>query len=143
MADVVSRAVRSRMMSGIRGKHTKPERLVRSYLHKRGYRFSLHSKLAGRPDLTLARHGVVLFVHGCFWHGHAGCRYFRLPTTNAAFWKAKIGGNRKRDLAAIHSLMKEGWRVGIVWECSLRKDPDKTLQAVARFIRKDTRLGKF
>src|SRR5690606_20475601 len=119
MADIVDKQTRSRMMSGIRGKDTKPEWLVRRALHARGLRYRLHAReIAGRPDLGLPRHRAVVFVHGCFWHGH-DCRYFRLPATRPEFWKDKISRNRSNDARSRASLLAAGWRVGVVWECAL------------------------
>jgi DNA mismatch endonuclease (patch repair protein) len=121
MVDIVDRATRSRMMAGIRGKDTKPERVVRTWLHRRGLRFRLHNrKLAGRPDLVFARHRVVLFVHGCFWHQHPGCRFAYTPTSNRAFWAEKLGGNVERDRRNAAALEAAGWRVLTVWECETR-----------------------
>ena len=118
MADIVDRATRSRMMSGIRGKHTKPEVIVRSYLHRQGLRFRLHDRrLPGRPDLVLARHRTVVNVHGCFWHQHPGCRFAYMPASNRAFWKAKLTGNIKRDARNDAELRKLGWQVLTLWEC--------------------------
>ena len=107
-------------MSGIRGKNTKPEMLVRRGLHAMGFRFRLHAAgMHGRPDMVLPKYRAVIFIHGCFWHGH-NCHLFRLPGTRPDFWRVKIEGNRTRDALAESRLMAEGWRVGTVWECSLR-----------------------
>lgn len=120
MADVVDAATRSRMMSGIRGVNTKPERHVRSLLHREGFRFRLHAReLPGRPDIVLPRYRAVIFVHGCFWHGHV-CHLFRLPSTRPEFWSAKIERNKENDKAAIAGLQARGWRVATVWECVLK-----------------------
>ena len=97
MTDVVDRATRSRMMSGIRGRDTKPEKQVRSFLHRAGLRFRLHASLPGKPDLVFPKHGAVVFVHGCFWHRHAGCRYATTPSSNVDFWQAKFDANVARD----------------------------------------------
>ena len=135
MADIVSPKVRSRMMASIRSRDTKPELQVRRHLHGLGYRYRLSPKhLPGKPDLVLPRHGAVIFVHGCFWHGHAGCRFARMPSTRAAFWEAKLEGNRKRDKTCVHQLRKEGWRVAVVWECALKKAPGEALQRTADFV---------
>lgn len=113
-------ATRSRMMSGIRGKNTTPERLVRSLLHRRGFRFRLHAKdLPGHPDIVLPRFRSVVLVHGCFWHGHH-CPLFRQPGTRPEFWKTKIERNRVNDELSIGRLADLGWRVATVWECTLR-----------------------
>ena len=120
MVDIVSTTVRSRMMSAIRGKDTKPELVIRRSLHARGYRYRLHVRnLSGCPDLVLPKFHCVLFVHGCFWHGHT-CNLFRLPATRTDFWKTKIGGNRERDAANEEILLRKGWRVGKIWECALK-----------------------
>lgn len=122
MVDVVDKATRSRMMSGIQGKNTKPELLVRKYLHGRGLRFRLHAReLPGKPDLVFPKYKAVVFVHGCFWHGHE-CTLFKWPQTRAEFWKEKIVRNRANDKRAVTSLMTGGWRVCVVWECALRKN---------------------
>ncbi|MBF3441997.1 very short patch repair endonuclease [Burkholderia pseudomallei] len=131
MVDVVDSATRSRMMSGIRGRNTKPEILIRSLLHRQGFRFRLHVRdLPGKPDIVLPRYHAVIFVHGCFWHGH-DCPLFKLPGTRPNFWREKIGRNRANDHKAWTALLEEGWRVGIVWECALR-GANKSSEDVAR-----------
>lgn len=113
-------ATRSRMMSGIQGQNTKPEIIIRQALHARGFRFRLYVKsLPGKPDLVLSKYKAVVFVHGCFWHGHA-CRYYKIPKTRSDFWLDKIGKNQARDRLQVTSLMQHGWRVLIVWECAVR-----------------------
>lgn len=120
MADVVDPVTRSRMMSGIRGKNTKPELTIRKALHARGFRYRIHCKdLPGNPDMCLPKYRAVIFVHGCFWHGH-DCHLFRLPSTRPEFWSAKIKRNKQVDEAAVHRLHVEGWRVATVWECALK-----------------------
>lgn len=119
MADVVDPATRSRMMSGIRGKNTKPELLIRKALHARGFRYRLHCDLPGKPDICLPKHRAVIFVHGCFWHGH-GCHLFKWPSTRPEFWRAKIGRNREVDGASEGCLLDDGWRVAVIWECALK-----------------------
>ncbi|MDI1282748.1 very short patch repair endonuclease [Brevundimonas sp.] len=120
MADVVDPATRSRMMSGIRGKDTKPEMLIRRGLHARGFRYRVHCKdLPGKPDLCLPKYRAVIFVHGCFWHGH-DCHMFKWPKTRPEFWRQKIGRNREVDGVATAALLAAGWRVGVVWECALK-----------------------
>ena len=140
MADTVSPQVRSRMMSGIRGRNTKPELLLRSGLHRLGLRFGLHSKLPGRPDIVLPRHRVAIFFHGCFWHGH-NCQLFRLPGTRQEFWLEKIEGNRRRDATANAALLQAGWRVATVRECAIRgqeKRPwPEICEVIAVWIRSD------
>lgn len=119
MADIVDSATRSRMMSGIRGKDTKPEMIVRKALHRAGYRYRLHVKdLPGKPDIVLPKHKTVIFVHGCFWHHH-DCKKFKWPKTRPEFWREKIQGNVKRDRNAVSDLNKLGWRVFVVWECEI------------------------
>jgi DNA mismatch endonuclease, patch repair protein len=108
------------MMSGIRGKNTKPELLVRQGLHARGFRYRLHGKLLpGKPDLVFPKYKAVVFVHGCFWHGH-DCHLFKVPSTRQDFWLEKINGNRARDGVAESRLLSEGWRVATIWECALK-----------------------
>ena len=120
MADIVDTATRSRMMSGIRSRHTKPERVIRSGLHRLGFRFRLHGRsLPGTPDLVFPRFNAVIFVHGCFWHGH-DCRFFKMPGTRTDFWKTKFERNRLTDSSANNALLNAGWRVATVWECALR-----------------------
>lgn len=108
------------MMAGIGAKNTKPEMIIRQGLHKLGFRYRLHGKkLPGKPDLVLPKYGAVIFVNGCFWHGHS-CEMFKLPSTRAEFWRTKIAKNAINDAFAQDALKAEGWRVGIVWECALR-----------------------
>lgn len=134
MADIVNRATRSRMMSGIRGKDTKPELVVRRFLHARGLRFRLHDRrLPGRPDLVFPQYKVALFVHGCFWHQHAGCRYAYMPATNQQFWQSKLRGNVVRDRLHEDKLTIEGWRVLTVWECQVHVE--STMNELADTIR--------
>lgn len=134
--DIVDPEVRSRMMSSIRGRDTKPEMLVRRYLHSRGMRFRIHRRdLPGRPDLTLPKWNAAIFIHGCFWHGHEQCRYFRLPATRTDFWKTKISGNAVRDARAEDGLRNLGWRVLVVWECAMRDHTTATLETLFEQIR--------
>jgi DNA mismatch endonuclease (patch repair protein) len=119
MADVVTPEVRSRMMSGIKGKNTKPEIILRKGLHKEGFRFRIHAGLPGRPDIVFPKWRAVVFVHGCFWHGH-GCHLFKWPQSRVDFWRSKLSGNIERDKSNIQKLRADGWRVGIVWECALK-----------------------
>ncbi|WP_456269913.1 DNA mismatch endonuclease Vsr [Kushneria sp. AK178] len=124
LVDVVDAATRSRMMAGIQGKNTKPELLVRRYLHACGYRFRLHRRdLPGTPDLTLPRHRCVIFVHGCFWHRHEHCFYATSPATRKSFWQEKLAGNVMRDRRQLQQLNDLGWHAVIVWECGLRHIP--------------------
>lgn len=119
-ADIVSPAVRSRMMAGIRGKNTKPELAIRSALHALGFRYRLHRKdLPGRPDIVFPKYRAVVMVHGCFWHGH-DCNLFRWPTTREDFWRTKIGRNMERDRMQHAALVAAGWRIGTIWECAVK-----------------------
>jgi len=121
MADVHTPEQRSRNMAAIRGGDTKPEMRVRALLHALGYRFRLHRKdLPGKPDIVLPKYRTVIFVHGCFWHAHKGCKYARVPATRPDFWIAKLQANVERDQLAIEKLAAMGWRVLSVWECAIR-----------------------
>ena len=123
--DTVDAETRSRMMSGIRGKDTKPEMAVRRFLHARGYRYRLHRKdLAGRPDIVISRLKVCIFVHGCFWHRHPGCPFATTPKTRPEFWSEKFKKNVDRDLGNIDALEADGWKVLVVWECELKRKPE-------------------
>jgi len=131
--DVVDTATRSRMMAGIRGKDTRPEQIVRSFLHRAGLRFRLHAKLPGKPDLVLPKYRAAVFVHGCFWHRHAGCRYATTPSSNIEFWQAKFDANVARDKRVSRELRKEGWHVFVVWSCRIS---DSRMQSLERKIRR-------
>lgn len=121
MADIVSTAKRSSMMRGIRSKNTRPEIVVRKILHRMGFRFRLHRKdLPGRPDITLPKFKTVIFVNGCFWHGHENCPLFRIPKTRQEFWSNKISSNQQRDLAKNLELEQLGWRRITIWECCMK-----------------------
>lgn len=136
MADVVTPETRSKMMAGIRAKDTRPEIIIRKELFRQGFRYRLHDKrLAGKPDIVLSRYRVAIFVHGCFWHGHA-CHLFRLPSTRTDFWKTKIDRNRHNDERAISTLLASGWRVAVVWECALKGRGKWQLAALADAITK-------
>ncbi len=141
MVDIVDVSTRSRMMAGIKGRNTKPEILIRKLLHKKGFRFRLHVKdLPGKPDIVLPKYKAVIFVNGCFWHGHKGCRLFKLPATRTEFWQEKICRNQANDARAIDFLLASYWRVCIVWECSIRgakKDPEKVVSAIADWLSSD------
>ena len=120
MTDVHSPDIRRKNMAAIKGKNTKPELLIRSALHKLGFRYSLQNKrLSGNPDLYFRKYNAVLFVHGCFWHGH-GCHLFKWPKTREDFWRQKITANVERDARNIAALISSGVRVGVVWECALK-----------------------
>ncbi|HEQ72294.1 MAG TPA: DNA mismatch endonuclease Vsr [Spirochaetia bacterium] len=136
MPDVFSKKKRSEIMSRIKSKNTKPEMVLRSFLHRMGFRFRLHSaKLLGKPDLSFPKYRVAVFVNGCFWHGHGRCRKSALPTSNREFWKTKIEKNKMRDQKAYRKLKRMGWRVIVVWECRLMKDTAVTAEKVALKIR--------
>lgn len=121
MADIVDPETRSRMMAGIRSSNTKPEIALRKALHARGLRFRLHDrKLPGRPDIVLAKHRAAIFVHGCFWHRHEGCRYATMPATRQEFWQAKFRANVDRDKRNLANLHAIGWHPLVVWECELK-----------------------
>jgi len=141
MADIVSAAVRSRMMAGIRGKNTNPELLLRKGLHARGFRFRLHDRsLPGTPDIVLPRHRAVIFAHGCFWHGH-DCHLFKWPKTRDEFWRAKIARNQELDAKAEATLAKTDWRYALIWECALkgrtRLPIETVLASCAEWIRSE------
>lgn len=127
-------------MSGIRGRNTKPEILIRSQLHRQGFRFRLHEKgLPGKPDIVFPRYGAVVFVHGCFWHGH-DCLLFKWPKTREKFWREKISRNRLNDQKVMRALADAGWRIGIVWECSIRgsgKDIKGITDLIACWLRSE------
>jgi DNA mismatch endonuclease (patch repair protein) len=130
--DTVDPHVRSRMMSAVRRTDTKIELKVRRSLHALGFRYRKDvAGLPGRPDIALRKYGAVVFVHGCFWHGH-DCRLFRLPSTRTDFWKSKITANRRRDEAAVQCLRSLGWRVAIVWECAVRGASEEQIARIAR-----------
>lgn len=121
MADVHDKATRSYNMSRIKGKDTKPEMIVRRFLHSQGFRYRLHVKyLPGKPDIVLPKYKTVIFVHGCFWHGHEGCAFFKLPATNEDWWKEKIQYNRLNDCKSFVLLNSRKWNVIEIWECELK-----------------------
>ncbi|MEN7547811.1 DNA mismatch endonuclease Vsr [Rapidithrix thailandica] len=138
MADVHKPVTRSYNMSRIKGKDTKPEMLVRKFLFSEGFRYRLHDKkLPGKPDLVFPKYKTVVFIHGCFWHGHEGCKYFVVPKTRTEWWIDKINKNKQRDLVNIDLLFKEGWKVIIVWECELKPEKrERTLQSLVRKLTK-------
>lgn len=143
MTDIVDPLTRSRMMSCIRSGNTKPELILRKILHKTGFRYRLHdSGIPGKPDLVFPRYHAVLFVHGCFWHGHV-CPFFRLPGTRTEFWKNKIQKNRERDMRVRNLLLEKGWRVATVWECTFRSKPksfiENRMKQMIDWIKSDSR----
>ncbi|MFP7754561.1 very short patch repair endonuclease [Thermodesulfobacteriota bacterium B35] len=122
MVDFLSRKHRSWNMSRIKSRDTKPEMLVRSLLHRKGYRFRLHKKdLPGKPDIVLPRFRKIIFVHGCFWHRHPNCKFAYTPKSHTEFWEKKFTDNIKRDQQAVNSLRKMGWSVHIIWECETKR----------------------
>ncbi len=141
MPDIVAPHVRSRMMAGIRGRDTKPELLLRTGLHKAGFRYRLHAKgLPGKPDLVFPKYRAVIFANGCFWHGH-DCALFKWPSTRQDFWRAKITGNVKRDESVKERILAAGWRVLTVWECAMkgpgRLAPGEVITRSATWLRSD------
>lgn len=136
--DTVDPRTRSRMMAGIRGRDTTPERVVRSFLHRSGLRFRVYdSSLPCRPDIVLRRFNVVVFVHGCFWHLHSGCPNCKFPggsLVRREFWRKKLTANRARDLRCVNELVASGWRVAVVWECVTR-NPLRHRGALPKLVR--------
>jgi len=136
--DRISREHRSWNMSRIRGRDTKPEKAVRSLLHRMGYRFRLHGRdLPGRPDIVLPKHRTVIFVHGCFWHRHRGCKYAYTPKSRVGFWAKKFRANRLRDRRNEISLRERGWNVLVVWECEL-EDPEALVEMIRAHLWRST-----
>jgi DNA mismatch endonuclease, patch repair protein len=140
MVDSLTPEQRSERMARIRGANTQPEILLRSCLHASGMRYSLHGKnLPGKPDLVLAKHKAVIFVHGCFWHRHKGCAIATSPKSNSAFWQAKFAGNVARDKRVQRQLRKAGWRIFVVWECQVstkRRAEASAQRLLRRLLRK-------
>ncbi|NLD47453.1 MAG: DNA mismatch endonuclease Vsr [Clostridiaceae bacterium] len=136
MADVHSSRVRSYNMSQIRSKDTKPELLVRKILFQNGFRYRLHDKLLpGKPDIVLRKYKTVILIHGCFWHGHEGCKYFVVPKTRTDWWLNKINRNREIDRENCKKLLQKNWKILIVWECELKKDTiDFTFEKIIKEI---------
>ncbi|MGX5842689.1 very short patch repair endonuclease [Mesorhizobium sp. ArgA1] len=136
MADNISSEKRSSVMRAVRAKDTSPERLVRSLLHRSGYRFRLHrSDLPGKPDIVLPKHRAVVFVHGCFWHSHSdpACKRARMPKSRTEYWKPKLERNARRDAVAVTELGVRGWRTMVVWECEL-DDIDAVKRRLGQFL---------
>lgn len=134
MADFVDALQRSNWMAAIKGCNTQPEMFVRRFLHRHGFRYRLHDRrLPGSPDVVLPKFSVCIFVHGCFWHRHAHCKYARLPSTRPEFWKAKFLRTVQRDQSAVEALLASGWRVFEIWECGIKdvRDPDLSWLAPA------------
>jgi len=141
MTDIVDKNTRSRMMSGIQGKNTKPELTIRNLLHKEGFRYRLYNKdLPGKPDLVLKKYKAVIFINGCFWHRH-DCKLFKWPETRKEFWKEKLDKNAQNDSLNQKKLSDLGWRVCVVWECSIRgadKDPVAVKDRIVKWILSDS-----
>lgn len=136
MADIWSPAERSDLMRRIKSKDTKPERIMRSGLHRLGYRFRIHrNDLPGKPDIVLPRYRTVIFVHGCFWHQHTECRRGRLPRTKEGYWSRKLNRNVERDAQHQVTLQALGWSVLVVWECEILADVEQVLAAVQSKLR--------
>ncbi len=137
--DIVSKDKRSQMMANIKNKNTNPEVLIRKELFRRGFRYRINIKdVFGKPDILLHKYQVVIFIHGCFWHGHK-CKYFKIPETNTIFWTNKINKNRDRDLLVQSKLQSEGWRIACIWECSIKKKEtlSELLDALSLWILSD------
>ncbi len=133
MSDVLTPTQRHRCMSHIRSKATKPEMEVRRWLWAHGYRYRLNVKsVPGKPDIVMRKYRTAIFVNGCFWHGHEGCRLFVMPKTNTEFWQTKIANNRERDQKNYQLLIDAGWQVVVIWQCNLTKEKiETTMQSVA------------
>lgn len=143
MTDIVDRETRSRMMASIRAKNTKPELIVRRYLHSAGFRFRLHRRdLPGTPDIVMPRRHLVIFVHGCFWHKHEGCYYATSPASHKKFWAQKLEGNQQRDHKHAQLLIQRGWRVIMLWECGLKHQPDR-LDEIISLIKNDMQVAEW
>ena len=127
-------------MSRIRSAHTQPEIVVRKFLHAQGFRYTLHNKkLPGRPDIVLPKYKTIVFIHGCFWHGHANCKYYVVPKTRTEWWLNKINTNKDNDTKAIKALKKEGWKIIIIWECNLKPAKiEKTLAALLKKVERNS-----
>lgn len=134
MTDVFTKEKRSWIMSRVKGRDTKPEILVRSMVHRMGFRFRVHRRdLPGNPDIVLPRHGKVIFVHGCFWHGHKRCPRSKRPATNKSFWNKKLDANIERDKHIRNELRRMGWKLLVVWQCETH-NPEKLLGKLERFL---------
>ena len=135
MADVHDKKTRSYNMSRIRSQNTKPELLVRKFLHANGFRYSLNNKkLPGKPDIVLTKYKTIIFIHGCFWHGHANCKYFVIPKTRTKWWTDKIFTNKANDGKSVRALKKDGWKIITIWECRLK--PAKAEKTLSLLVKK-------
>lgn len=137
MTDVHDIKTRSYNMSQIRSKNTKPELIVRKFLFSEGFRYRIHyKKLPGKPDIVMPKYKTVIFVHGCFWHGHEGCKYFVIPKSRTEWWQNKIENNKKRDINHIIKLISEGWNVIVIYECELKRtEIEITLKRLIKQLR--------
>jgi DNA mismatch endonuclease (patch repair protein) len=134
MSDHLSKIQRSANMRAVRGRNTRPEIRIRQMLHGLGYRFRLHqSDLPGKPDIVLPRLRKAIYVHGCFWHQHKGCRRATVPQSNRAFWRKKLSRNAVRDSKQLSLIRKRGWRAMVVWECQLKRE-DRLKSTIERFL---------
>lgn len=137
MTDVFDKKKRSEIMSSVKSKDTKPEIIVRKLLHSMGYRFRVHREdLPGTPDIVLPKYKAVIFVHGCFWHGHEGCPRAKLPRTNMEFWEVKIAKNMARDAEAVQNLSRMGWKSLVIWTCEI-KDLEQLSKKIRDFLSND------
>jgi DNA mismatch endonuclease (patch repair protein) len=136
MTDIYSKQKRSQIMSKISGKNTKPEIIIRKISHSLGYRFRLHKKdLPGKPDIVFPKYKKLIFVNGCFWHGHKNCKRSKLPTTNKKFWKEKIEGNKKKDQSNYYHIKKLGWDYLIIWQCVIKiSNRNKLEKKIQKFL---------
>lgn len=129
--DIWSKEKRSQVMAKIRSENTKPERILRSALHRQGYRFNIHKKdLPGKPDIVLPKYRTLIFVHGCFWHYHEDCREGRIPNTNSKFWREKLSKNVEKDKRNVKACEELGWKALVVWECEVEKKLDETIRKI-------------
>ncbi len=137
MADIHNKKIRSYNMSKIRSKNTKPELLVRKHLFSKGFRYRLHRKdLPGKPDVVFSKYNTVIFIHGCFWHGHEGCRYFVIPKTRTEWWVNKINRNKELDRRNIAALKELGWRIITIFECELKNTKfEKTMETLIKELK--------
>lgn len=138
MTDVHTKQIRSYNMSMIKGRDTKPEIIVRKFLFHNGFRYRLNfAKLPGKPDIVLTKQKTVIFVNGCFWHGHEGCKYFVIPKTRPQWWSDKINRTKERDMVNYKKLMDENWEVIVIWECELRNNLENQLEKLKMKLSKD------
>lgn len=134
MTDVFTPEKRSRIMARVKGSNTRPEKLVRSVIHRMGFRFRLHRRdLPGCPDIVLSKYRKVIFVHGCFWHGHEGCPRSSRPSSNQSFWEKKLSGNMRRDEQNLQDLERLGWKTLVIWTCET-KDLERLNAILRRFL---------